>query len=84
MSEDRCVCCGEIVAEGRQVCQRCLAGERIKPDGWLMRDVAMIPQRKSMCIGYRYFCRECGEEVRFETDRYCPSCGQRQNWGKWK
>ena len=23
MSEDRCVCCGEIVPEGRMVCQKC-------------------------------------------------------------
>lgn len=24
MSEDRCVCCGEIVPEGRMVCQQCI------------------------------------------------------------
>ena len=23
MSESRCICCGEIVPEGRQVCSRC-------------------------------------------------------------
>lgn len=23
MSEDRCVCCGEVITEGRMICQRC-------------------------------------------------------------
>ena len=23
MSEDRCVCCGEIISEGRMICERC-------------------------------------------------------------
>ena len=26
MSEERCVCCGEIIPEGRHVCVRCEAG----------------------------------------------------------
>lgn len=37
---DRCVCCGEIIPEGRQVCPQCLQstkcnhnGITIKPDG---------------------------------------------------
>ena len=36
---DRCICCGEIIPEGRQVCPRCQAstcknhGVTIKPDG---------------------------------------------------
>lgn len=25
MSEDRCICCGEIVPEGRMVCPNCMA-----------------------------------------------------------
>ena len=25
--EDRCVCCGEIIPEGRQVCPKCERGE---------------------------------------------------------
>ena len=30
MSEDRCVCCGEIIAEGRMICERCeVSGEEI-------------------------------------------------------
>ena len=26
--EDRCVCCGEIIPEGQQVCRKCLQGGR--------------------------------------------------------
>ena len=30
MKEDRCVCCGEIIPEGRMVCKRCeMSGEEI-------------------------------------------------------
>ena len=25
MSENRCVCCGEIIPEGRQCCEKCVA-----------------------------------------------------------
>lgn len=31
MSEDRCVCCGEIIPEGRMICKRCeVSDEEIK------------------------------------------------------
>ncbi len=30
MSEDRCVCCGEIIPEGRMICKRCeMSGEDV-------------------------------------------------------
>ena len=30
MSEDRCVCCGEVITEGRMICQRCeVSGEDV-------------------------------------------------------
>ena len=30
MSEERCACCGEIISEGRMICQRCeVSGEEI-------------------------------------------------------
>lgn len=28
---DRCICCGEIIPEGRQVCPRCEGAETAKP-----------------------------------------------------
>lgn len=27
LDEERCVCCGEIIPEGRQVCQACMNGK---------------------------------------------------------
>lgn len=29
---DRCVCCGEIIPEGRQICPQCEIGLQSKPD----------------------------------------------------
>lgn len=85
MSEDRCIFCGEIIAEGSQFCQECYARlMKDLPDGWQTRDVPKCPRRESMIIGYRYLCVQCDQEVRFDQDRYCPNCGQRQNWEKWK
>lgn len=35
--ENRCICCGEIIPEGRQVCPKC---ENAKPKNWTeMKDV---------------------------------------------
>lgn len=31
--QDRCVCCGEYVPEGRQVCPNCEKGSSIKDSG---------------------------------------------------
>lgn len=28
--EDRCICCGEIIPEGRQVCEACMKGENMR------------------------------------------------------
>lgn len=85
VSEDRCVFCGEIIAEGTQVCLTCRSRVMKQyADGWLARDAPVCPKRESLIIGYRYTCQRCGKEVRFELDRYCPSCGQRQSWEKWK
>lgn len=77
--EDRCVCCGDIIPEGKQICFYC---SQDKPNRQGSRDVPMIPKRESMIIGYRYRCARCAEEVRYKTDAYCPSCGQKQNWDK--
>lgn len=34
MKEDRCVCCGDVIQEGRQVCPKCerMAGMAMKGD----------------------------------------------------
>ena len=33
MNENRCVCCGEIIPEGRMVCPLCIAKEKDNDDG---------------------------------------------------
>ena len=37
MNDNRCVCCGRVIPEGRQVCQICEknAGRREKAEYWL-------------------------------------------------
>lgn len=31
-TENRCVCCGAIIPEGRQICPKCEAGEKPERD----------------------------------------------------
>lgn len=31
MSENRCICCGDVIHDGRQVCQLCEARSEDKP-----------------------------------------------------
>lgn len=40
MSENRCVCCGEIIPEGMQVCVNCLTkeNERLKERCYMIAD----------------------------------------------
>ena len=32
--EDRCICCGEIIPEGRQVCWACEKGAQMNKEGY--------------------------------------------------
>ena len=32
--EDRCICCGEIIPEGQQVCKMCQEGSRMPKHIW--------------------------------------------------
>lgn len=75
---DRCACCGEIIPEGRQVCDSCLdaIGRYLQEE----RNAPWPSKREAMVIGIRYRCRRCGEELRWLTDLFCPHCGQSQNW----
>ena len=51
---DRCVCCGEIIPEGRQVCDSCLEaiGRYLQEE----RNAPWPPKREAMVIGIRYRC----------------------------
>lgn len=45
MSENRCVCCGEIIPEGMQVCVNCLLkeNEQLKERCHMMSDGELCP-----------------------------------------
>lgn len=44
MNEDRCVCCGEIIPEGRMICKRCeMSGEEIT--GRLTNRIAYLEEK---------------------------------------
>ena len=67
VSEERCVCCGEIIPEGRHICAACMGRAAVEklPE----RDIPRSPKRESMVIGYRYRCAQCGDEVSWREDR---------------
>lgn len=56
---ERCVCCGEMIPEGRMVCLMCekRSSERRK---------AMCEHERLRTVGDRVFCCECGEELPLE------------------
>jgi len=79
--EDRCVVCGEIIPEGTQICTNCHSRAMTNlPDRWLMRDVPKRPKVYKMRIGYGYKCWQCGHGVSRAEHKYCPNCGQCQDW----
>ena len=51
--EDRCVCCGEIVPEGRQVCPTCEAGAAPKRGmkDILMRHAYLLQRESELAAG---------------------------------
>ena len=80
MSEDRCVCCGEVIPEGRMVCPICLAKlkdapttlrtmtpEERKKGKWYLRDTTRYGRLP-------YVCTVCGREAIYVYD-FCPNCG---------
>ena len=78
---ERCVICGEIIPEGVQTCPACNSKvmNRI-PDRWLLRDVPKRPKVYKMRLGYGYKCWQCGHGVTRHEHKYCPNCGQCQDW----
>lgn len=61
MSDNRCVCCGEIIPEGMQVCVHCVSKFSKKDRCWLYK--YNCPSRTAACWGlpdqgcpvYRWF-----------------------------
>lgn len=69
---DRCVFCGEVIPEGRQVCPKCEASAEERKGVWLINP-----------DGYYPYCSKCGyepERPHFYKDNrtpYCANCGAR-------
>lgn len=47
-SEERCVCCGEIIPEGQQVCENCRMIEE-RSDQWKRGGICAMCRRKEYC-----------------------------------
>ena len=66
VGEERCVCCGEIIPEGTQVCQRCSN----KP----------VPaELEGGGCSWWYVCGECHGEIDWK-DKICPHCKTPVKW----
>lgn len=67
---NRCVSCGEIIPEGKQVCPRCEASTERKEGVWVINP-----------DGYYPYCNKCGyepERPNIHNDNrtpYCANCG---------
>lgn len=59
MNEDtnRCVCCGEIIPEGRQVCRRC--EQEACMHLWVFD--GLVPNGRAGRM-FRWRCQRCGKE----------------------
>ena len=89
MAENRCVCCGEIIPEGRMVCPMCerraeqerdLAEELVSK--WARGELVERKKGKWTRRGPSLF--KCSECPRFSAARenFCPSCGADMREGK--
>lgn len=65
MSVERCVCCGVIIPEGRQVCIRCESGERPA----IARKAAIIDALH--CRGHSIIDRRTCDGCLYRSDRGC-------------
>ena len=73
MNTERCICCGEIIQEGRQICPQC---EKNMPAATPSKQLAMALHCRGskMMIG-RTACRQCAywndNRRACETSRIC-------------
>lgn len=78
MNEERCVCCGAVIPEGRQVCPRCEEGSKRNSDRPPVEPI--IAEDFDGPPGFYYEvcpgCR-CGAVHGVSP---CPICGQRLIW----
>lgn len=78
--ENRCVCCGEIIPEGIQVCYSCMNS--------FITDVAPVRHgrwiEKTVPVGKYFECSKCGAHENPHTaiiGGYCWRCGAKMDGG---
>lgn len=83
MAEDRCICCGEVIPEGRMVCPYCLVSQKTEKCNWCE------PGHETCGTCKRYFdyfgdgTEECSamfddeQCVGYAPIDYCPKCGRK-------
>lgn len=84
MAEDRCICCGAVIPEGRQVCQKCEsmrekeAIEELKPNKNFPFDDYVSEGARELAINAlekQIPKKVIGIEANL-LNRYCPSCNE--------
>ena len=77
MRENRCVCCGEIIPEGKQVCQNCLVTVNNKPNNGCER----CRDSAEMLITITNKVKDPNAKYKWLGGhlpaRYCPFCGRK-------
>lgn len=74
MSENRCVCCGDIIPEGRQICPACEKG--YKHGHWLSGKTI---------LGTEVMCSNCGftalmSRLSDQDKKFCPKCHSKMEY----
>lgn len=63
---DRCVCCGEFIPEGRQVCPECEGGTKLSPTCDFCNPDSVRLHGDLLSVGYGVYIHI----------RFCPVCGR--------
>lgn len=90
MFDDRCIVCGVIIPEGRQVCPNCESKLKTMPESFVQRMTAAL-RNATPCepIGDlhsvpHFRCPSCEKAVKTYCDSpqmpFCSWCGQALKW----
>ena len=78
--EDRCICCGEIIPEGRQVCWTCEKGEVNNGNNRMHISCDCSSRIYGNCMGgKRRVGGEADDKERFRNSRPCFNTGHVRN-----
>ena len=75
---DRCVCCGEIVPEGRQVCPRCEIELQSKPDVGVVLGIEEKADENLISKDWIKFYELCGLHLTFTQKIILRTCAFRE------